>query len=86
MKFTTFLREMVTSESGISSKRICGVLGWVVCLGILIYCTVVATQAPLMIDAVLLCCMGLLGIDSVTSIWKHGPKEVKKDPPPRGTY
>lgn len=70
MKFTTFLREMVTSESGISSKRICGVIGWFVCLGILIYCTIISSQAPLMIDAVLLSIMGLLGIDSVTGIWK----------------
>lgn len=27
-------------------------------------------QAPLMIDTFLLCVMGLLGIDSVTGIWK----------------
>lgn len=58
MKFTTFLKEMVTSESGISSKRICGVIGWIVCLGILIYCTIAAVQAPIMIDDVLLCCIG----------------------------
>lgn len=61
---------MVTSHSEISSKRICGVLGWIVCLGILVYCTVTAIQAPVMIDTVLWCCMTLLGIDSITGIWK----------------
>lgn len=70
MKFITFLKQVFTSHSGISSKRLCGVVGWFVCLGVLIYCAVNVIQAPLMIDTVLLCCMGLLGIDSVTSIWK----------------
>lgn len=70
MKFITFLKQVFTSHSGISSKRLCGVVGWFVCLGVLIYCAVNVIQAPLMIDTVLLCCMGLLGIDSVTGIWK----------------
>lgn len=61
---------MVTSHSGISSKRVCGVVGWVVAMAVLIYCTIMCIQAPLMIDTVLLCCMGLLGIDSATGIWK----------------
>lgn len=70
MRFTTFLKQIFTSHSGISSKRICGVIGWFVCLGVLIYCAINVIQAPLMIDTVLLCVMGLLGIDSVTGIWK----------------
>lgn len=77
MKFIAFLRQMFTSHSGISSKRVCGVIGWFVCLGVLIYCAVNVIQAPLMIDAVLLCVMGLLGIDSVTSIWKKIDKHDK---------
>lgn len=40
MKFVQFVKEIVTSHSGISSKRVCGVIGWLVCLGVLIYCTV----------------------------------------------
>ncbi len=70
MKFTTFLKQVFTSHSGVSSKRLCGVVGWFVCLGVLIYCAVNVIQAPLMIDTVLWCIMGLLGIDSITSIWK----------------
>ncbi len=66
-----FLKEMLSGFSGrISSKRVCGVLGWFVCLSSFIYCTINAIQAPTMVDILLLSCMGLLGVDSVTSIWK----------------
>lgn len=41
---------MFTSHSGISSKRVCGVTGWFVAIGVLIYCTIATIQAPLMID------------------------------------
>lgn len=71
MKFFTFLKVIVSSHSGISSKRFCGLIGWIVCLGIAIYCTVLCIQAPLIIDTILYCCMGLLGIDSITGIWKN---------------
>lgn len=70
MRFVTFLKDMLSSHSGISSKRVCGVIGWLVCLGVLVYCTVNVIQAPVMIDTFLVCCMTLLGIDSVTGIWK----------------
>ena len=61
---------MFTPHSGISSKRVCGVTGWFVAIGVLIYCTIATIQAPLMIDTFLICVMALLGIDSVTGIWK----------------
>lgn len=79
MKFFQFIKEVVTSHSGISSKRVCGVIGWLVCLGVLIYCTIHSLQAPLMIDTMLLCCMGLLGIDSVTGIWKKFDNKSKNN-------
>lgn len=70
MRFITFIKQMFTSHSGISSKRVCGVTGWFVAIGVLIYCTIATIQAPLMIDTFLICVMALLGIDSVTGIWK----------------
>lgn len=80
MKFITFIKGIVTSHSGISSKRVCGVLGWIVAIVVLLYCTIHVIQAPLMIDTFLICCMGLLGIDSVTGIWKKfDTKSNKKD-------
>ena len=80
MKFITFIKGMVTSHSGISSKRVCGVLGWIVAIIVLLYCTIHVIQAPLMIDTFLVCCMALLGIDSITGIWKKfDNKQSKKD-------
>lgn len=80
MKFITFIKGMVTSHSGISSKRVCGVLGWIVAIIVLLYCTIHVIQAPLMIDTFLVCCMALLGIDSITGIWKKfDNKQGKKD-------
>lgn len=70
MRFITFIKGMFSSHSGISSKRVCGVLGWFVAIAVLLYCTVHVIQAPLMIDTFLVCCMALLGIDSITGIWK----------------
>ncbi|MDY2737860.1 hypothetical protein [Intestinibacter sp.] len=35
-----YIRLMITSHSGISSKRVCGVLGFLVISFVLIYCTI----------------------------------------------
>ena len=77
MKFSEFLKSIVSSHSGISSKRTCGVIGWIACIGVLIYCTINVIQAPVMIDTMLFCCMALLGIDSVTGIWKKFDNKPK---------
>lgn len=79
MKFIGFIRQMFTSHSGVSSKRVCGVIGWFVGIGVLIYCTILAIQAPIMIDTFLVCVMGLLGIDSVTGIWKKFTNKNNED-------
>lgn len=79
MRFITFIKGMFSSHSGISSKRVCGVLGWFVAIAVLLYCTVHVVQAPLMIDTFLVCCMALLGIDSITGIWKKFDNKHNKD-------
>ena len=56
MKCTNFFIKILTAHSGLSSKRLCGFAGWVVCLFI--------------------CSTSLLGIDSVTGIWK---KNINKN-------
>lgn len=78
MKFIQFVKGMVTSHSGISSKRVCGVIGWIVAMIVLLYCTIHVIQAPLMIDTFLVCCMALLGIDSITGIWKKFDNKTNK--------
>lgn len=67
--FLQFLKQIITARSGISSKRICGVIGFLVLIFILIYCTVTNTQAPDMIDTFVYAICMLLGIDSVTGIF-----------------
>lgn len=69
-KVQDFLKQVITSHSGISSKRVCGVLGFLAILFVLVYCTVMGIQAPLMIDTFIYAICLLLGIDSVTGIWK----------------
>ena len=71
----TFLKQMVTSHSGISSKRVCGVIGFLTVIGILIYCTINVIQAPIMIEPFMYIIGALLGIDSITGIWKKFDKE-----------
>lgn len=69
-----FLKLMITSHSGISSKRVCGVIGFMALVFVLIYCTINGVQAPLMIDTFIYAICLLLGIDSVTGIWKNFKK------------
>lgn len=75
MKITEFLKLMVTPHSGISSKRVCGVSGFFVSLIAFAYCTIASKEAPEMVNILLICCMGLLGVDSVTDIWKQKSNE-----------
>lgn len=65
-----YIKLIITSHSGISSKRVCGVLGFLVISFVLIYCTILGLQAPLMIDTFVYAICLLLGIDSITGIWK----------------
>lgn len=65
-----FIKDMLTSHSGTSSKRVCGVLGWLVCIIILIYCTIADKQAPQIMDTIIFAVCILLGVDSITGIWK----------------
>lgn len=58
------------SHSGVSSKRVCGVIGFCVIIFILIYCTLYGIQAPQIVEPFIYAICLLLGIDSVTGIWK----------------
>jgi hypothetical protein len=61
---------MFTAHSGLSSKRVCGFLGWICSLGIMIYCTIKNQEAPEITETILFGAVTLLGVDSITSIWK----------------
>lgn len=69
-KIVNFIKLMFTGGSGISSKRVSGFIGWIAFVIICGYCTVEKTQAPTMCDTLAVCSAALLGLDTVTNIWK----------------
>lgn len=69
-KIKEFLKLMITTHSGISSKRVCGVLGFLIIMFVIIFCTVTAVEAPVILETFIWAVCALLGIDSITSIWK----------------
>lgn len=72
-----FIVKALTAGSGLSSKRLCGCLGWAVCLFCVMWCTIKNVEAPMVVDSVLIASTSLLGIDSVTGIWKRGENSHK---------
>lgn len=60
-----FFLKMFTAHSGLSSKRVCGFFGWLVCL--FICCTIMVI--PEVVELLFICSTSLLGIDSITRIW-----------------
>lgn len=73
-----FLIKLITAHTGISSKRVCGVLGFLVIIFILLYCTICAIQAPLIIEPFIYAVCMLLGIDSITGIWKNKNNDIQQ--------
>ena len=69
-KLINFIKLMFTADSGISSKRVSGFTGWLVFIGVIIYCTLHNQEAPVITDTLAICSTALLGIESVTSIWR----------------
>lgn len=66
-----FIASLLSGEKGsLSSKRLCGFIGWIGCVSVLIMCTVWNRQAPDMVATVIYASTALLGLDSVTEIWK----------------
>lgn len=75
-KIKEYIKLMITAHSGISSKRVCGCLGFLVIMFSIIFCTVTGTQAPLILETFIWAVCMLLGIDSVTGIFKTFKKDV----------
>lgn len=66
-----YLKLIITAHSGISSKRVCGIIGFLVIIFLVIFCTVYGIQAPLILETFIWAVCTLLGIDSITGIWKN---------------
>ena len=66
-----FIKSLLSSDrDSLSSKRLCGIIGWVACSAVMILCTVWDRQAPDMVTTFIIASSALLGVDSVTDIWK----------------
>lgn len=76
MRASEYFQKIFMSRSGVSSKRIAGFLGWLVCLFIVIYCTILCIQAPVIAEVLFYCSSGLLGIDAIMSPFKNRRNET----------
>ena len=62
---TVFLK----NSGGISSKRVCGILGWMCCLVLLISGFISQKDIPQYAEMIAIISASLLGLDSITGIW-----------------
>lgn len=64
------LRTMFLANSGgLSSKRILGVIGFLVCIGLLIFAFILEKEVPSFADMVLVASSSLIGVDSFKNIF-----------------
>ena len=77
MKFAEYFQKIFMSRSGVSSKRIAGFLGWLVCLFVVIYCTISCIQAPIIAEILFYCASGLLGIDAIMTPFRNKNERPK---------
>lgn len=76
-----FFKSMLSSSSEVSSKRVSGMLALVISLACIIYLTIDeggSTTVESLIQTTLIMSSCLLGVSSVTSIWK-AERTVKSD-------
>lgn len=59
-----------SGKDTLSSKRVCGVTGWLAILGCYVYAVISGTETPAM-GELIAACVALLGVDSVTDIFKN---------------
>lgn len=66
-----FLKSLLSNDdTSCSSKRLCGGIGFLVATGLVIYCTISGKEAPGIVQFYIICSVSLLGLDSITNIWK----------------
>lgn len=66
-----FIKQVLSSASGsLSSKRLCGIAGFFVILVIYIYSAITGKQMPECTESIFYGICLLLGVDSITSIFK----------------
>lgn len=76
-----WLKEILSARSGrLSSKRVCGMLGWLIILGSYIYCIIVGKELPDITDILIWAIVALLGVDSVTGALYRDHKKFSRRP------
>lgn len=83
MKFSAILKQMVSGENGqISSKRVMGMVMSSVCLGCIIYLSIHdggTLVVENLLQTTLITAASLLGISSVTGIWRGNSVKMGDD-------
>lgn len=69
MKHSEFWVQLFTGSKAISSKRVCGFVGWIVSVFICLWCTFSNIEAPQIADMLFICSTSLLGVEAITSIF-----------------
>lgn len=77
-KIKEFIKLVITSHSGISSKRVCGVLGFLVIMFVITFCAISNIQAPSVLETFIWAVCMLLGIDSIMGPFYHKYKKDEK--------
>lgn len=61
-----FITLFQKNSGGLSSKRVCGVLGWLVAMFCFVWCVITGVGAPDFATELVAGCVALLGVDSVS--------------------
>ena len=65
MRFTSFIRQMFTAQSGISTKRVGGLMGMVAIIVWITYVVVVDRSIPDIVEVFTICVFSMLGLDTI---------------------
>ena len=61
----------LAKSGGLSSKRICGIFGYFICLGLLVAAFVLEKKVPDFADMLLITSTSLLGVDAFKGIFSR---------------
>lgn len=65
MRFTSFIRQMFTAQSGISTKRVGGLMGMVAIIVWITYVVVIDRSIPDIAEVFTICVFSMLGLDTI---------------------
>lgn len=65
MKFTSFIRQMFTAQSGISTKRVGGLMGMIAIIIWITYVVVIDCSIPDIAEVFTICVFSMLGLDTI---------------------